>query len=63
MASSVKDLEEEHSMIEGLRDEALLFVDQALVLEETHHIREVLPKVFLIIKHLIDNFNDNFCLS
>jgi hypothetical protein len=41
MASSVKDLEEEHSKIEGLRDEALLFVDQALVLEETHHIREV----------------------
>jgi len=33
------------------------------VLEETQHIREVLPKTFLIIKHLIDHFDDNFCLS
>ena len=41
MASSLKDSEEEHSRIEGLKDEALLFVDQALLLEETHHIREV----------------------
>ena len=32
----------EHDSIEGLRDEALLFVDQALLLEENNHIREVL---------------------
>ena len=34
----------EHDSIEGLRDEALLFVDQALLLEENNHIREVLYK-------------------
>ena len=40
MASSSK-LDEEPSDVEGLRDEALLYVDQALVLEESNHIREV----------------------
>ena len=34
-------LDDEPSDVEVLREEALLYVDQALVLEETNHIREV----------------------
>jgi hypothetical protein len=40
MASS-STARDESSNIEGLRDEALLYVDQALVLEETNRITEV----------------------
>ena len=53
MASSLKDSEEEHSRIEGLKDEALLFVDQALLLEETHHIREVINMILSKLQFII----------
>ncbi len=45
--------EEEHTNIEGLRDEALLFVDQALLLEETNHVKEV--KIVLLF-HMKNQF-------
>ena len=47
--ASGSNFDEESTEIEGLRDEALLYVDQALALEETNHTREVLSPLVLIL--------------